>query len=59
VRFDWRVHADRRLLRVLTPLLRPLFRWNHNWAIARAIDGLEPYARRHAAAPREDSAARA
>jgi mannose-6-phosphate isomerase-like protein (cupin superfamily)/uncharacterized protein YndB with AHSA1/START domain len=49
VRFDWRVHADRPLLRALTPLLRPLFRWNHNWAIARAIDGLEPYARRRAA----------
>jgi hypothetical protein len=30
---------------VLTPLLRPMFRWNHNWAIARAMDGLEPYAR--------------
>jgi uncharacterized protein YndB with AHSA1/START domain/quercetin dioxygenase-like cupin family protein len=49
VRFDWQVHADRRLLRVLTPVLRPLFRWNHNWAIARAIEGLEPYARRNAA----------
>ena len=46
VRFDWSVHADRRLLRVLTPVLRPLFRWNHNWAIARAMEGLEPYARR-------------
>jgi quercetin dioxygenase-like cupin family protein/uncharacterized protein YndB with AHSA1/START domain len=45
VRFDWRVHADRKLLRVLTPLLRPALRWNHNWAIARAIEGLEPYAR--------------
>ena len=45
VRFDWRVHADRRLLRVLTPVLRPMFRWNHNWAIARAMEGLEPYAR--------------
>ena len=45
VRFDWRVHADRRLLRVLTPILRPLFRWNHNWAIARAMEGLEPYCR--------------
>ena len=42
VRFDWQVHADRRLLRVLTPVLRPLFRWNHNWAIARAMEGLEP-----------------
>jgi hypothetical protein len=39
------VLADRRVLRVLTPLLRPLFRWNHDWAIARAIEGLEPYAR--------------
>ncbi len=45
VRFDWRVHADRALLRVLTPILRPALRWNHNWAIARAIEGLEPYAR--------------
>jgi len=45
VRFDWRVNADRPLLRYLTPVLRPLFRWNHNWAIARAREGLEPYAR--------------
>jgi hypothetical protein len=49
VRFDWRVHADRRLLRVLTPLLRPVFRWNHNWAVARAMEGLEPYVQRMAA----------
>ncbi|HWT23239.1 MAG TPA: SRPBCC family protein [Solirubrobacteraceae bacterium] len=49
VRFDWRVAADRPFLRVLTPVLRPAFRWNHNWAIARAQDGLEPYARRRAA----------
>jgi uncharacterized protein YndB with AHSA1/START domain len=48
VRFDWQVHADRRLLKALTPMLRPLFRWNHNWAIARAMEGLEPYARRTA-----------
>jgi uncharacterized protein YndB with AHSA1/START domain len=45
VRFDWQVNADRPLLRYLTPVLRPLFRWNHNWAIARAVEGLEPYAR--------------
>jgi hypothetical protein len=46
VRFDWKVFADKPLLRVLTPLLRPLFRWNHAWAIARAQEGLEPAARR-------------
>jgi uncharacterized protein YndB with AHSA1/START domain len=49
VRFDWRVYADRRLLRVLTPLLRPALRANHAWAIARAVEGLEPYARARAA----------
>jgi uncharacterized protein YndB with AHSA1/START domain len=41
VRFDWRVHADRTLLRVLTPVLRPLFRWNHNVAIRAAMERLE------------------
>jgi uncharacterized protein YndB with AHSA1/START domain len=49
VRFDWQVAADRTLLRVLTPVLRPLLRWNHAWAIARAVEGLEPYARARAA----------
>jgi uncharacterized protein YndB with AHSA1/START domain len=46
VRFDWHVFADRALLRVLTPVLRPVFRWNHNVAIEAAMKGLEPYARR-------------
>lgn len=49
VSFEWIVHADRRLLRVLTPILRRAFRWNHDWAIARAMEGLEPYARELAA----------
>jgi len=44
VRFDWIVFADRPLLRALTPILRPAFRANHAWAIARAREGLEPYA---------------
>lgn len=56
VRFDWRVYADRALLRYLTPVLRPLFRWNHNWSIQRAIEGLEPYARGRAEASPPSSA---
>jgi uncharacterized protein YndB with AHSA1/START domain/quercetin dioxygenase-like cupin family protein len=48
VRFDWQVFAGKPLLRVLTPILRPAFRWNHAWAIARAREGLEPYARARA-----------
>ena len=45
VRFDWSVFADKPVLHVLTPVLRPAFRWNHAWAIARAQEGLEPAAR--------------
>ena len=55
VRFDWRVYADKPLLRLLTPLRRPAFRWNHDWAIARAMEGLEPYARRTAAPAQAES----
>ena len=29
IHFDWRVYADRALLRYLTPILRPVFPWNH------------------------------
>jgi uncharacterized protein YndB with AHSA1/START domain len=43
VRFEWNVFADRPLLRVMTPALRPLLRANHRWAISRAKEGLEPY----------------
>jgi uncharacterized protein YndB with AHSA1/START domain len=56
VRFDWQVLADRPLLRTLSPVLRPVFRWNHDWAIARARDGLEPYARRTGARRAEPTA---
>ena len=40
----------------ITPIARPAFRANHAWAIARAMDGLEPYA---AARSRSQSAAMA
>jgi hypothetical protein len=32
------------VIRLLSPVLRPLFRWNHHWAILRAQEGLEPAA---------------
>ena len=43
VRSDWCV--------VLSPLQRTAFHWSHNWAIDRAIEGLEPYARASASVP--------
>ena len=48
VRFDLRVYADRPFLRYLTPILRPLFQWNHKQAISYAMRNLEPYVRRQA-----------
>ena len=30
-------------------VLRPALRWNHDWAIARAREGLEPWARSRSA----------
>ena len=52
-RLTTRRPPDRALLRYLTPILRPLFRHNHNWSIKRAIEGLEPYAKTQAASPPE------
>jgi hypothetical protein len=41
VRFEWRVRADKPLLRRLSWLLKPLFAANHRWAMARGEEGLK------------------
>ena len=40
VRFDWRIRADKPLLRYLSPVLKPIFAANHHWAMARGQDSL-------------------
>ncbi len=40
VTYDWRVKAERPLLRLLSPLLAPVFAWNHRWAMAQGEAGL-------------------
>ena len=40
VSFDWRLRAEKPLLKSLSFLLKPLFRWNHGWAMARGEEGL-------------------
>jgi len=40
VAFDWRLRADKPLLRWLSPLFKPIFRWNHAWAMARGYESL-------------------
>jgi uncharacterized protein YndB with AHSA1/START domain len=39
--YDWQVHADRPLFRILSPVLAPVFAWNHRWAMARGEAGLQ------------------
>ena len=39
--FDWRLRAEKPLLRYLSFLLKPLFRANHRWAMARGREGLQ------------------
>jgi Polyketide cyclase / dehydrase and lipid transport len=54
--YDWRIRAEKPLLRRLTPLLRPLLAANHRWAMRKGEQSLElELARRRAATPVEKS----
>lgn len=39
--YDWKVRADKPLLRALSFLLKPVFARNHRWAMARGEESLE------------------
>jgi uncharacterized protein YndB with AHSA1/START domain len=41
VTFDWQLTAEKPLLRFLSFLLKPLFSWNHRWAMEQGRRGLE------------------
>jgi hypothetical protein len=54
--YDWRIRADKPLLKALSFLLKPIFSANHRWAMSRGLDSLKlALARRRAATP-EDAA---
>ena len=38
--YDWRIRADKALVRVLSPFLKPVFRQNHLWAMRQTELGL-------------------
>lgn len=40
VRFDWRIRAEKPLLRRLSWLMKPIFRANHAWAMRRGEESL-------------------
>jgi hypothetical protein len=54
IAYDWRIRAEKPLLRALTPLLRPLLEFNHRWAMARGEESLSlELSRRRCATPAE------
>src|SRR5262245_35051837 len=50
VRFDWRLRAEKPILRALSFVLKPLFAWNHRWAMARGLVHLREEVERRRAA---------
>ena len=51
VRFDWRIRAEKPLLRRLSWLLKPVFSANHAWAMRRGEESLRRELARRGAAP--------
>jgi hypothetical protein len=49
ITYDWRIEVTKRLLRVGTPVFRPIFAANHRWAMARGEESLELELRRRRA----------
>lgn len=41
VEYDWRIEANKPLLRFLSPILKPVFAANHRWAMAKGETALE------------------
>jgi hypothetical protein len=41
VLFDWRINATKPILRAFSGLFKPLFAWNHQWAMQKGLQSLE------------------
>ena len=54
VEYDWKILAEKPLLRDLSFIMKPIFGANHRWAMARGEESLKlELARRHATSPAE------
>ena len=38
--YDWQVRAEKPWMHTLAPVLKPVFAWNHRWAMAKGEAGL-------------------
>lgn len=54
ITYDWRIRADKPLLRYLSFIFKPIFAANHRWAMGRGEESLRlELLRRHARTPEE------
>jgi hypothetical protein len=52
--YDWKISADKPLLRLLSPIMKPILEANHRWAMQKGEESLKlELARRHATTPEE------
>lgn len=49
ITYDWRLRAEKPLLRTLSPILKPVFEANHRWAMAQGEESLKLELRRRRA----------
>ena len=56
ITYDWRIRADKPLLRYLSFLLKPVFSANHRWAMARGEESLIAELGRRAGAGQQSTA---
>jgi Polyketide cyclase / dehydrase and lipid transport len=54
--YDWNIRAEKPLLKLMTPLLRPIFSANHLWAMRKGEQSLKLELLRRAAGSKEASA---
>jgi hypothetical protein len=40
VRYEWRVRTGRGWMKLLAPIARPLFKWNHDYVMQRGAEAL-------------------
>ncbi|HTR38344.1 MAG TPA: SRPBCC family protein [Bryobacteraceae bacterium] len=55
ITYDWRIRAEKPLLRYLSFLLKPLFSANHRWAMARGEESLRSELARRAGAGQQSA----
>ncbi len=56
ITYDWKIRADKLLLRYFSFIMKPIFSANHHWAMRKGAESLQlELARRHASTPEEQA----